>query len=103
MRATREKTYLIETYAPGLDRRTAAGMTVHLVEAVSTLRAEGLAIEWRGSLSLPAEETYLYLISARRAADVARVSATARVTYDRLSEVVATWPRATAANRSRAR
>ena len=92
MRAPRQKTYLVESYAPGLDRRIAAVMTAHLVEAVSRLRAEGLAIEWRGALSLPAEETYLYLISARRAADVARVSATARVAYDRLSEVVATWP-----------
>jgi hypothetical protein len=82
------KTFLVETYVPRLDETTAVALSSRLRAAVAELQREGLALCWLRSFALVGEETYVWMLTAADADDVARVNRQAAVTFDHITEVV---------------
>jgi Protein of unknown function (DUF4242) len=81
-------TYLVETYVPKLDEATAVALSVRLRAAIGELQREGLALRWLRSFALVGEETYMCMLTATDALDIALVHRRAGVTFDHVAEVV---------------
>jgi hypothetical protein len=86
------KTFLVECYAPALDRATAASLTSRLRAAVRELREEGRPVKWLNSYALLGEETFLWILTAGEADDVALVNERAQVSCDHVVEVLTEKP-----------
>jgi hypothetical protein len=83
------RTFLVESYVPGLDEPTAAGLASRLREAIRQLDEEGVTFRWRGSFALADEETYICIIEAPKVDDVVRLSERAGLEHDHVVEAVA--------------
>lgn len=81
-------TYLVETYVPNLDEATAAVLSVRLRAAIAELQREGLALRWLRSFGLAGEETYVWMLTATDAHDIAVVNRRAGITFDHIAEVL---------------
>jgi hypothetical protein len=80
--------YLVETYVPKLDEATSAALSARLRAAIDELQREGLALRWLRSFALVGEETYVWMLTATDAHDIAVVNRRAGVTADNIAEVV---------------
>jgi hypothetical protein len=80
-------TYLVESYVPKLDEATAAFLSTRLRAAIAELQREGLALVWLRSFALVGEETYVWMLTATDARDIARVNRRAGITFDHIAEV----------------
>ena len=80
-------TYLVETYVPKLDEATAVALSARLREAIAELQREGLTLRWIRSFALVDEETYVWMLTAKDAHDIALVNRRAGVTVDHIAEV----------------
>jgi hypothetical protein len=89
MASTDERTFLVESYVPGLDEARAAELTLRLRSAIAELRREGLTLRWLRSFALVDEETYAWMISAADADQVATVQERAAIRFDHVAEVAA--------------
>jgi len=81
-------TYLVETYVPKLDEATAVALSKRLRAAIGELQREGLALRWLRSFALIGEETYVWMLTAADAHDIALVNRRAGVAFDHIAEVV---------------
>jgi hypothetical protein len=81
-------TYLVETYVPKLDEATAVALSKRLSAAIGQLQREGLALRWLRSFALVGEETYVWMLTATDADDIALVHRRAGVTFDHIAEVL---------------
>jgi hypothetical protein len=81
-------TYLVETYVPKLDEATAVALSKRLRTAIVELQCEGLALRWLRSFALVGEETYVWMLTATDADDVALVDRRAGLTSDHIAEVL---------------
>jgi hypothetical protein len=80
-------TYLVETYVPKLDEATAVALSARLRAAIGELQREGLALRWLRSFALVDEETYVWMLQATDARDIALVNRRAGVAFDHIAEV----------------
>lgn len=86
------QTFLVESYVPQLDRRTAATLSHRLRETVRQLNEEGTAVRWHVSFALLDEQTYICIIAALKIDDAIEVSERAGLARDHVVEVL-TYPR----------
>lgn len=82
------KTFFVEGYVPGLDQEAAAALSSRLRAAIAELQRDGRTIAWLRSFALVDEETFVWMLTATDAGDVARVNQRAQVPYDHVVEVV---------------
>ncbi|HAL28497.1 MAG TPA: nickel-binding protein [Gaiellaceae bacterium] len=94
-----ERTFLVESYVPQLDERTAATISSRFREAARELEEEGIGIQWRGSFALLSEETYFCIIAAPDRGAVMQLNERARLEHDHVVEVIAIDPYATSSSR----
>jgi hypothetical protein len=80
------RTFFVESYVPSLDRATVAALSSRLRAAIAELRREGRAVEWLRSFALVDEETYVWMVKAADADEIALVNQRARVPYDHVVE-----------------
>ena len=87
---TREhlRTFLVETYVPRLDRRAAAEISSRYHDAACELASKGIAIRWLKSYAAIEDETYLCIVAARDADEVALLSRRAALVPDHVVQVV---------------
>lgn len=83
------RTFLVETYVPGLDERAAATLSSRLRESIRQLNEEGTALRWGGSFALVVEETYICVIVATVVDDVVQLSDRAGLEHDHVVEAFA--------------
>jgi hypothetical protein len=83
------RTFLVESYVPGLDERAAATLSSRLREAIRQLGEEGRTLRWGGSFALVDEETYICIISAPNVDDVIQLSERAGFEHDHVVEAFA--------------
>jgi hypothetical protein len=67
------RTFLVESYIPGLDERAAATLSSRLREAIRQLDEEGMTLHWGGSFALVDEETYICIIGAPKVDDLVQL------------------------------
>jgi hypothetical protein len=80
--------YLVEMYVPKLDEAAAAALSARLRAAIAELQGEGLALRWLRSFALAGEETYMWMLAATDADDVALVNRRAGVTFDQIAKIL---------------
>ena len=83
------RTFLVESYVPGLDERAAATLSSRLREAIRQLDEEGMTLHWGGSFALVDEETYIFIVGAPRVDDIAQLSERAGFEHDHVVEAFA--------------
>jgi DNA-binding GntR family transcriptional regulator len=83
------RTFLVETYVPGLDERAAVSLSSRLREAIRQLAEEGVILRWDGSFALVDEETFICIIGAASVDDVVELSKRAGFEPDHVVEVFA--------------
>ena len=83
------RTFLVESYVPGLDQQAAATLSSQLREAIRQLDEEGITLRWGGSFALVDEETYICIIAAPNVDDVVQLSERARFEHDHVVEAFA--------------
>ena len=82
------RTFLVESYVPGLDERAAATLSSRLREAIRQLDEEGMTLHWGGSFALVEEETYMFIVGAPRVDDVVQLSERAGFEHDHVVEAL---------------
>jgi hypothetical protein len=82
-----ETTFLIESYVPQLDERTATTISSRLRDAIRELEEEGVTLHWRGSFALVEEETYLCLVVAPDRESVLVLNRRAALASDHVAEI----------------
>jgi hypothetical protein len=83
------RTFLLESYVPGLDERAAVMLSSRFREAIRQLGEEGVALRWGGSFALVDEETYIFIVGAPGVDDVVQLSERAGFEHDHVVEAVA--------------
>jgi hypothetical protein len=83
------RTFLVESYVPGLDERAAATLSSRLREAVRQLDEEGMTLRWGGSFALVDEETYICIIGAPDVDVIVQLSERAGFEHDHVVEAFA--------------
>ena len=81
-----ERTFFVESYIPHLDADGAAALSSRLQGAVAQLRAEGLPLAWIRSFALLDEDTYVWMVAARRREHVVLIQRRAGVELDHVVE-----------------
>jgi hypothetical protein len=81
-------TYLVETYVSKLDEAMAVSLSSRLRAAIAELQREGLALRWIRSFALVGEETFIWMLTATDARDIALVNRRAEVSFDHVAEVL---------------
>ena len=83
-----DSTFFVETYAPRLDRATAAEFSSRLHAAVADLQREGCPVECVYAVALPDDETYVWILRAADVADVVLLAARARLACDHITQAL---------------
>jgi hypothetical protein len=83
------RTFLVESYVPGLDERAAATLSSRLRDAIRQLDEEGMTLRWGGSFALVDEETYMFIVGAPRVDDVVQLTERAGFEHDHVVEALA--------------
>jgi hypothetical protein len=83
------RTFLVESYVPGLDERAAATLSSRLRDAIRQLDEEGMTLRWGGSFALVDEETFMFIVGAPRVDDVVQLSERAGFEHDHVVEALA--------------
>ena len=83
------RTFLVESYVPGLDERAAATLSSRLRESIRQLNEEGTALRWGGSFALVAEETYICIITAANVDHIVQLCERAGFEHDHVVEALA--------------
>jgi hypothetical protein len=83
------RTFLVESYVPGLDELTGATLSSRLRKAIRQLAEEGMTLRWGGSFALVDEETYICIIVAPKVDDVVQLGERAGFEHAHVVEVLA--------------
>jgi hypothetical protein len=81
----REKSYLVESYWPGVSKETLASAARRAHEVASDLRLRGGNVDFVSSIFVPADETVFWLFNGLEA-DVRAASEQAGVPFERVLE-----------------
>ena len=81
-------TFLVETYVPRLDGAAAAAISAQYRTAIGELANEGIPIHWLRSYAAIEDETYVCVVAARGADDIALLGTRTRLSPDHVVEVV---------------
>jgi hypothetical protein len=83
------RTFLVESYVPGLDERAAATLSSRLRKAIRQLDEGGVTtLQWGGSFALVDEETYIFIVGASGIDDVVQLSERAGFEHDHVVEAL---------------
>jgi hypothetical protein len=83
------RTFLVESYVPGLDERAAATLSSRIREAIRQLDEEGMTLHWGGSFALVEEETYIFIVGGPTVDAVVQLSERAGFEPDHVVEALA--------------
>lgn len=83
-----ERTFLVESYVPRLDERSAKTLTNSIRETIRQLNEDGMPLRWRGSFALVDEETYICIVAAPEIDDVGELSARVGLAQDHVVEAL---------------
>jgi hypothetical protein len=89
------RTFLVETYVPGLDERAAIALSSSLRRAIGRLGEEGVVLGWGGSFALVDDETYICVVCAPDVDCVRRLGERAGFEHEHIVEAFAIDPPAT--------
>ena len=84
--------YLVERYISLADADDADAFAAQLRAAVAAVQAEGVEVEWLGSVVLPGDETCLCLFEAPSESEVAAANARAGAEIDRVAAAALITP-----------
>jgi hypothetical protein len=87
--ASLSRTYLVECYAPGIERVEAESASDRAFTASAELREEGRKVEYVGGILVPGDEVVFHVFAAECAAAVREASVRAFFEYERVVESVA--------------
>jgi hypothetical protein len=87
--ATDRRTYLVECYAPGIDRARVGSEAARAAAAAAELRADGVSVEYLQALLVCADEVVFHVFASDGAAAVREASLRAGVAFERVLESVA--------------
>jgi hypothetical protein len=87
--ASLSRTYLVECYAPGIERAEVefAGDRAHAASA--ELREEGQKVEYVGAILVPGDEVVFHVFASECAGTVREASVRASFEYERVVESIA--------------
>lgn len=87
--ATLSRTYLVECYAPGIERAEVESAADRALAASAELREEGRKVEYVGAILVPGDEVVFHIFASECAGTVREASARASVEHERVVESVA--------------
>jgi hypothetical protein len=85
--------FLVECYAPGIERGAVQSAGDRARAASAALRDEGHAVEYLGALLVPGDEVVFHFFNSDSACTVHEASARACVAYERVVESIAVGAR----------
>lgn len=83
------RTYLVECFAPGVDRAAVHDTAARASEAAFDLRRQGRAIEYEGALLVLLDEVVLHRFRSESQALVREAADRAAMAFERVLDVVA--------------
>lgn len=86
------RTFLVECYAPGIERPEVEAAGQRATRAAAALRAEGRTIEYLRALYVPGDEAVFHVFAADDADTVREASARAALDFERVVESIAVTP-----------
>jgi hypothetical protein len=86
---TLSRTYLVECYAPGIERAEVESAADRALAASAELREEGREVEYVGAILVPEDEVVFHIFASESAGTVREASARASVEHERVVESVA--------------
>jgi methenyltetrahydromethanopterin cyclohydrolase len=92
MPSAHQRTFVVESYVPGIDEAITADLSARWRAAVDGLRAEGRELAWLRSYAVLEEDTYAALVHASRVSDVVLASERAGIPADHVAELLAVEP-----------
>ena len=87
----RQRTFLVECYAPGIGQADVEAVGERAARAAA-LRDEGRAIDYQRALFVPGDEAVLHIFTAADADTVREAGRRAAISFDRVVESVAIRP-----------
>jgi hypothetical protein len=81
--------YLVECYAPGIERAEVESAADRARKASAELREEGQKVEYVGAILVPGDEVVFHIFASECARTVREASARASVEYERVVESIA--------------
>jgi hypothetical protein len=85
--------FLVECYAPGIERTAVQSAGLRARAASAELREEGHAVEYLGALLVPEDEVVFHIFSSGSACTVHEASVRACVAHERVVESIAVGAR----------
>ena len=82
------ETYLVERYLPGMSSLEMLGAAARAESSSAELRAEGVPVQYLGSMFVPGEESCFCQFEASSAEAVAEVNERAKIPYARILPVL---------------
>jgi len=92
MKVPKPRTFLMESYAPGMDRLSVEVVGLRAVAAAATLRHEGRAIEYLRAIFVPGDEAVFHIFVADDVETVREAGERAAILFERVVESVAITP-----------
>ena len=87
-------TYLVERYLPGASPEELAAAAARAEEVAVEMRAEGIAVEYLGSILVPHDEMCFHLFQGPSLQAVKEAKLRARVSFERMTPAVFSPPHA---------
>jgi hypothetical protein len=84
----RTRTYVVECYLPGIDRRAVESSGRRATVAAAELRHRGCRVEYVGALLVPGDEVVFHLFAAGAVGPVREASLRAGVEFERVLESI---------------
>lgn len=86
------RTYLVECYAPALERVDVEAAGERATAAAAELQEEGCPVEYVGAILVPADEVVFHVFASECSAVVREASMRAAVEFERVAESVIVGP-----------
>lgn len=83
------RTYLVECYVPGIDKRTIEAAAERARAAALALRGEGVDVQYVNAILVPDDDVVFHVFSGQGPEMVAEASLRAEIPFERIVESVA--------------
>lgn len=87
-----QRTFLVECYAPGIERPEVEAAGRRAATAAASLRAEGRTIEYVRALFVPSDEAVFHVFAADDAVAVREAGSRADLVFERVVESISITP-----------